>query len=373
MRIGIDSRTLTFPELRGIANYILEILKNWPESNDEFVLFYEDGQLSSNIVSPAKITSVKVPEPPGTRFKSWNWIAMPLALKKVNIDLIWCPANIPIPFTRRRQILTVHDTLLQEPFRKHSPFNNIFYRYIVPYWTRQFADEIITVSNFSRKRIDIFFKLNPNKINVIYNGLPSVDKQFSSKREAQNNLFQNGIISGKYIYALGAESYWKNTELLLKSFAMVHEDYPNLSLVISGIQNFALEKYRQMASDLGLNSAIKLIKFVDSVTRNTLYQGAEIFIYPSLFEGFGFPPLEAMALGCPVIASDNASIPEVVGNAAYSVDCTHAYNLSSAIIILMEDVIKRRELINRGYKNISNFSWQKSARLHRKVFEQGSL
>ncbi|MDD2467523.1 MAG: glycosyltransferase family 1 protein [Desulfobulbus sp.] len=373
MRIGIDARTLTFPERRGIANYIIEILRYWPSSDDEFFLFYENGKMPISVETSATIIPVCVPEPPGTRFKVWNWLAMPRALKKYDVDLIWCPANIPIPFIDCMQFLTIHDTLLQESFRKHSIIDSFFYRIIVPYWIRKYNYYIITVSFFSKERICRIFKIDPSIVHVVYNGVSSVIKTCADKLDAQQKLSDRGIVSGKYVYALGAESSWKNTERLLRSFALVHQQHADLMLVVSGIQDSALERYKQLVSSLRLNSTIKLIKFVDDSTRNTLYQGAEMFIYPSLFEGFGFPPLEAMALGCPVISSDKASIPEVVGDGACLIDCTSEKNISDAIIGLVDDEIRKKQLIENGYKNISNFSWKKSAELHRILFEKGSL
>lgn len=369
MRIGMDARVLTLPELRGIANYILEILEFWPE-HDEFLFFYESGKLPENIDTRANISFIHVPEPKGTRFKTWYWQAMPKTLRKMEpLDVLWCPANIPIPFSGCKQILTLHDTLLQEPFRRHSFFDRFFYRYIVPFWARKYVNTTITVSSFSKSRITALFKIKAKKIRVIHNGLPSVNPSCVSSIEAKNKLKAKGIVvSGRYIFALGAESFWKNTECLLRSFAYLHQHCSDLEFVVTGIQESSLDKYKNLATSLGLGSHIKLLKYVDSSTKNTLYQGAELFVYPSLFEGFGFPPLEAMKLGCPVIASDRASIPEVVGTAAKIVDCSLDVNISNAILNLINDENQKQKLINAGSKNILRFNWETCAAKHRNEF-----
>jgi glycosyltransferase involved in cell wall biosynthesis len=370
MRIAVDAKVLTLPDIRGIGTYVLEILKHWPTKNDEFYLFFESGTLTSRIETLAQIIPERVPEPPGTRFKVWNWLAMPKALKRKDVDIVWCPGNIPIPFCNIPQILTIHDTLLQESFRKHSFIDNIFYRYLVPYWTKTYVDHIITVSNFSKNRISEIFKINLNIIEVIYNGLPIVEMNYLAKSDAIQFLEKMNIVKGPFIYALGAESSWKNTELLLNSFACVHQSYSNLSLIITGIQDIAMEKFKLQVSNLGLNSVVKLFGFVDTATRNALYQAAQIFIYPSLFEGFGFPPLEAMTFGCPVICSDRASMPEIVGGAAKLVDCTSNILLAEAIIKTINNKKIKQQLIQNGYSNIKRFNWNSTAIAHRYLFEK---
>jgi hypothetical protein len=91
VKIGVDARVLTFPELRGIANYVLEIFRYWPEADDEFILFHESGTITSQLQSSAKIKAVRVPEPPGTRFKVWQWLGLPKALKELSLDVFWAP------------------------------------------------------------------------------------------------------------------------------------------------------------------------------------------------------------------------------------------------------------------------------------------
>ena len=373
MIIGVDARVLTQKELRGISNYLIEVLKAWPDERDEFILFYESGEICRDINELSnKINCIRVPEPPGTRIKIWHWLGMPKALKNISLDVLWCPANIPIPFTSHRQILTIHDTLLQESFSEHNLFDNIFYKILVPYFTRKFVHQVITVSKFSKSRINLVFGISEERIKVIYNGATiSVNATPFSKEEARTILKESGITSGPFIFALGAISPWKNTELLLRAFASVSKQTPQLLLVISGIQKEAMSKYNDIAVKLGLSHKVQLLSFVPSSTKNALYRASELFVYPSLFEGFGLPPLEAMSMGCPVVASDKASIPEVVGNGALLADCTSAEDLANKILMVLKDERLRNRLTERGFARLKFFTWEKSARKHWEIFKEG--
>ncbi|WDP90758.1 MAG: glycosyltransferase family 4 protein [Desulfobacter sp.] len=365
MRIGLDARVLTLPEMRGIANYILEILKFWPNMDDQFFFFYESGHIKGNLNINVKYKTICVPEPPGTRFKVWQWLAMPHVLDQLNVDVLWCPANIPI-FTRKcKQVLTVHDTLLQESFRTHNLIDSVYFRKIIPFWVRHYVNRVITVSSFSKDRIYELFKIPKRKIRVIHNGLPTISPIYKNKKEAQENLWQTGIISNKYLYALGAESPWKNTENLILSFASIVRMGVDIDLVLTGIQNSILSKLQILVAQLNIEHRVKLVSYVDNVTRDALYQGAELFIYPSLFEGFGFPPLEAMKLGCPVIASDKASIPEVVGTGAILADCTDPNDLTDKVLFFLNNQNQKYKLIEKGNRNSNRFDWKKSATAHR--------
>lgn len=370
MRIGVDARVLTQPELRGIANYLIELLNAWPDGNDEFILFYESGDIHASVQSPARITGVMVPEPPGTRFKVWHWLAMPNKLKKFSLDLFWSPANIPIPFINCKQILTIHDTLLQEKFRTHKLFDNIFYRILVPFCTRRFVHHVITVSHFSMERIHNIFNYDLNSIAVIHNGFPSAKISSQDRHEARANLEAMGIAAKRFAYALGASSSWKNTELLIRSFCIVAQTSSDLSLIVSGIQHSVMDKFSRLVDHLDIGSKVILLGFVDTYLRNTLYQAAELFVYPSLFEGFGFPPLEAMSAGCPVIASDRASIPEIVGDAALLVDCTSERDLANAILQVSNNMALQQRLIELGHANTLRFGWQQCTQAHRSIFEK---
>lgn len=375
MRIGIDSRILTHPEMRGMASYLMCLLKAWPDSRDIFVLFSEQMQDQSrqrdlNIVNPVEWVEVKSPR--GTRLHIWDWWALPRALAKNNrqLDVFWSPANLVFPLGNLSQVVTIHDTLLQEKVVFTDIFDRLYYRHLIPFFTKRFSTRVITVSHFSAHRIHKVFNYPKKKICTIHNG--TTPRPGAMAKEAvQKELNRLGVSECPYIYSLGAESPWKNTLGLLKAFDRVQKKYPNLNLVISGIQDRYEATLRAECRGLGLSlRGVTLLGYVDSKVRDCLYTGASLFVYPSLFEGFGLPVLEAMSMGTPVVASNVASIPEVTGGGAVLVDASDPQQLADAIGHVLEQPELQKRLVLKGKKNINRFDWAVSASYHRRIMKK---
>ena len=375
MRIGIDARILTHPEMRGMASYLMGLLKAWPDSRDTFVFFSERmpdqvDRLDLNIVNPVEWVEVKSPK--GNRVHIWDWWALPRALAKDNrqLDIFWSPSNLVFPLRNLPQVVTIHDTLLQEKVVFTDTFDRLYYHHLIPFLTKRFLPRVITVSHFSAHRIHRVFNYPKNKIFTIHNGVSLGPKTMASKA-VQKELNRLGVSKGLYIYSLGAESPWKNTLGVLKAFDRVQKKHPNLGLVISGIQDRFEATLRGECRGLGLSlRQVTLLGYVDSNIRDCLYAGASLFVYPSLFEGFGLPPLEAMSMGTPVVASNSASIPEVTGSAAVLVDADDPQQLADAIIHVIEQPELQKQLVLKGTENINRFDWAVSASHHRKIMKK---
>jgi glycosyltransferase involved in cell wall biosynthesis len=377
MRIGIDARILTHPEMRGMASYLMCLLKAWPDSRDIFVLFSEQmpdqsRQRDLNIVNP--VEWVEVQSPRGTRLHIWDWWVLPRALAKNNrqLDVFWSPANLVFPLGNLPQVVTIHDTLLQEKVVFTDIFERWYYRHLIPFFIRWFSTRVITVSHFSAKRIHKVFNYPKKKIVTIHNGA-SLNSGTMAKEAVQKELNQLGVGECPYIYSLGAESPWKNTLGVLKAFDRVQKKHPNLGLVISGIQNRFEATLRAECWELGLSfRQVTLLGYVDSNIRDCLYAGASLFVYPSLFEGFGLPVLEAMSMGTPVVASNAASIPEVTGEGCVLTDAADPQLLADAIIHVLEQPELQKRLVVKGKKNINRFDWAVSASHHRKTMKKSA-
>jgi len=373
MRIGIDARILSLPELRGMAAYLMEILKAWPEQKDSFVLFTEQVPAHVDFTLENNVQWQAIPSPRGNRIHIWDWWALPRFLKHnpAMVDLFWSPANLTFPLKGLAQVVTLHDTLLQEKVKFKDPIDRTYYRYGVPAMTKYYAHGVITVSRFSANRIKKIFHYPGTKIHVIPNGASLFHEPVNQEKTNQI-LARSGITPFSYVYALGAESPWKNTLGILKAFARIHTYIPGISLVLSGVQERFMDRVRSECQTLGLNrdDAVILLGYVDDMTRDSLYAGAVLFVYPSLFEGFGLPPLEAMSLGAPVVASHAASIPEVVGQAALLVDASDPESLGNAILRVFRDKELRTDLITRGRRHITRFQWATAARRHRQIMAE---
>ena len=370
MKIGIDARILTLPEIRGMADYLISVLKNWPVTTDTFCLYTEEEPRPDRVYCPSTVCWKKVAGPPGNRIHIWDWFALPHALRSEEPDLFWSPANLVFP-VRTPQIITVHDTLLQEKVRFSRWFDSFYYRSLIPYIAQRYARHVITVSRFSAGRIHRIFGMPENKIEVIYNGTSffNKDQAVESKHsDICSDICLDAIQRYKrFIYTLGAESPWKNTRGIIDGFKLLRHTFPDLGLIVSGLQGRAREETAQYCKKENIGN-IELLGYVTENDRNTFYRQAEIFVYPSLFEGFGLPVLEAMAFGTPVVASRAASIPEVAGNAAILVDAASPHEIADGITRLLSDKALRDTCKHAAYDNLKRFDWAVSAGRHRDLF-----
>jgi glycosyltransferase involved in cell wall biosynthesis len=370
MKIGVDARILTGSELRGMASYLMAVLNAWPDPEDSFVFFAEKPPETLQLKLFNSVEWRIIKSPKGSRIHIWDWCTLPRALGRERTDLFWSPANLCFPIRSVPQIVTIHDTLLQEYVVFKNRLDRIYFGFVQPFCSKYFVDDIITVSRFSAERIAHVFKFPRSRIHPVYNGTTKAFQGVPAKIINQK-LREIGLWKKLFIYALGAESPWKNTLGLLNAFSIVHQILPDVHLVISGVQSRFAEKVKRECIMLNLTpNHVSVLGYVDDKIRDVLYSGARVFVYPSLFEGFGLPILEAMSKGVPVVASNAASIPEVTGHAAFLTDAADPRHLADAIITVLENGRLRQKLIQRGLQNIDRFTWAHCALCHHKIMRQ---
>jgi len=370
MRIAVDARVLALKEVRGIGLYLGELLAAWPDPDDVFLLFTPRPIPGDRLVSGAILSSVRVPEPKGWRVRVYDWWSLPRAARRAAPDILWGPANQAIPLTGIPQAVTIHDTLLQERVRHETLLDAFFHRAVSPAWARRYARRVICVSRFAASRVTEVIGCGPDRIRVIENGATLPARSFATRQDAREHARAKGLADKPYVLALGAESPWKNSIGALEAFARVSQAMPAMEFVLAGVQPSAQGELGSLRDALHLTDRLRIHGFLDRLSLTALYQGAEIFVYPSLFEGFGLPPLEAMALSTPVAASNAASIPEVVGDAAELTDASDPAALAASILRVLGDENRARELAAAGKRNIERFTWERSAREHRQLFEE---
>jgi glycosyltransferase involved in cell wall biosynthesis len=370
MRIAVEARTLCLPELRGIGVYLSEILAAWPDPADSFVLIVPRPVPAGRLCPRANLEVMVVPEPRGSRFRVWDWLSLPRAVRQAAPDLLWSPANQAVPVKGLLQVVTIHDTLLQELVQHTNIFERFFHRVVCPMWVRGHAARVITVSRFSRGRIKDLIARDRPPVRVIGNGATLPAKPFAKKGQALAYLREKGLVTRPYVLALGAESSWKNTEGAMRAFALVSRAEPDMDFVLAGVQDRAQQRFNALRQELGLGQRLNILGYVDRFDRDALYQGARVFVYPSLFEGFGLPLLEAMALETPVVASKEAAIPEVTGRAALLADASDPKALAGAILAVLRTPELAAGMVASGLVNIERFTWEDSAKAHWNLFRE---
>lgn len=368
MRIGIDARTLYAPVLKGIGVYLQNLLYELLKLNDEaeYFLYYDARQQTVNrCPSNMRVHARPVQISTGDRFHFWEQFALPKALAKDGISLLHSPANTLPFFWRGPCVVTVHDTTIQER-RDKTRIDQFYYNGLQPMALKK-AARVLTVSRFSQGNIEKLLGIPETRIRVIHNGISPVFRLLEDESAVEAVKGRFGI-RGDYIFNAGGESPWKNVPRLIEAFAAMNS---SLSLVVTGIRS---EKIRgELAGRieaLGLKGRVLLLSYVSSEELIALYNGARLFVYPSLLEGFGFPPLEAMACGTPVAASNAASIPEVTGDAAYLFDGMKIDEMTEAMKRMLADGELRASLRAKGFDRVKQFTWQNNARQTFEVYRE---
>lgn len=290
----------------------------------------------------------------GAQGHIWEQLVLPATLRDC---LLWSPSNTG-PLSVKRQIVTIHDIApMDQPEWTTRQFA-AWYRFLTPRLLKR-VQGIIAVSRFTRDRILHHCPGVERKIHVVYQG---VDKRFCAiKAEATKQVRSSlGIPSPYYLVALGSLEPRKNLQRLLQAWALIQSRIPNdVWLVLAGAQG-----KKMVFGDVSferLPARVYLTGYVSDQYLPALYSGALASVYLSLYEGFGLPPLESMACGTPVLTSNIASLPEVVGNAALTVNPYDVEAIGESLIRLVEDSVLRADLGRKGITRSQQFSWDKTA------------
>lgn len=368
MRIGIDAR-LALGKRRGMGRVLLSLLVRLADIDpDNQYFLYLDRPDTHRVLPAAQNFTARVCT---ARFYPWwEQVCLPFASLKDDLHLLHCPANTA-PFLRRsvpRLVVTLHDLIFLKPLSdvplSPSTYQNLgrLYRALCSAAVKR-ADLFITVSEWSRQEIMDRLGIPSDRIRVIPNG---VDERFFEIRdnEAAKVLQEIGV-RRPYILHLGAVAPHKNTPRAVEAFGHLLEFLPTIELqmVVVGLVPDAA---RRLLSGLDrLGHALPRIRFLGYVGDHELaclYKGAELLLFPSLYEGFGLPALEAMACGTPVVAARRASIPEVTGDAVLLVDPTEVEEITNAMYRLLVDDSLRSTLASAGRQRALQFRWESAAR-----------
>ncbi|WP_298199960.1 glycosyltransferase family 1 protein [Desulfosporosinus sp.] len=366
--IGIDAR-FAVHNRRGIGNYTLKLIQNLAEidSNNEYILYIDRDDLE--YVLPNQ-RNFKIKKLCPSNYLIWEQFVLPMQAKKDNLDILHCTGNTaPLYlYGKITLILTIQDVMYLKPYfilprstSLYQRLGRIYRKMIVPKAIKH-VSRVITISNFSKKDImEHIPSIKEDSISVIYLAANNSFKVVN-KDEAITKLKEKFGINGSYILAFGGIDPRKNTELIINMFIeSKRKEQINEKLVIVGIPNWKQAKFYNIVQESEYRDDIIFTNFVSEEDLVLLYNSASVFLYPSLYEGFGIPPLEAMACGVPVITSNTTSIPEIVGDAALLINPQNGEELKEALLTILNDKNLRYVLISRGFEQVKKFSWQKMA------------
>lgn len=371
MRIAIDIRRIN--EF-GVGTYIWNLVRNLSavDTRNEYLLigsnsdFQELGALGPNF-------SHFLREAPA---KGWReHFALPLTLRRRNLDVIHIPHHEGFFVSPGKCVVTIHDCVhVKFPLESLSRFR----RYQIYLRTKravESASRVLAVSNSTRDDLVNIFDLDAARISVIHNAL---DERFSrdSGGEDRRKVLERYQLNDPFVLYSGRIRPHKNVHRLIEAFAVLksqligEERYRALKLIIIGDELSRHQYLRLTVVRSGVQQDVRFFGFVPYPILRVFYQSAALFAFPSLYEGFGLPPLEAMANGTPVLASNTSSLPEVLGDAALLINPENVFEIARGMKSILTEQTVRARLIQRGLQQITRFSWKTAAKQVIEAYEK---
>ena len=362
MRVAIDIRRV---HEFGIGTHIWNLVRNLSDVDPETDYFLFGSRRHFTEFGPLghKFTLVDIPEDNTV----WNrQVRIPLQLRRNRIDVFHVPhygAPLLVPC---RLTVTIHDCVhLLFPQQGSSKFEN-YRRYMYTKRVVRRADHVLAVSGSTRQDLINIFDLEPEKVSVAYNAL---DGRFTVKHrpEEQKQVLERYQLKDPFILYVGQIKPHKNLDRLIEAFSVLkselgeNKEYRNLKLIIIGDEISRHQYLRLTVVRSGVQRDVRFFGVVPGSALQAFYEAAVLFALPSLYEGFGLPPLEAMANRTPVVASNTSSLPEVLGDAALLVNPENVFEIARAMKQLLIDQVLRQDMIEKGSAQVARYSWKACA------------
>ncbi|VAX18154.1 hypothetical protein MNBD_NITROSPINAE03-700 [hydrothermal vent metagenome] len=365
MKIGLDIRTINKPK-SGVGYYVTNLIREFQsiDATNEYFMISNNHSYESEFRNLSNFTNFKtwISNENHIIGDLWESFYLPRLLLNKNVDVFHGPAfMIPLRSVGFRTVVTIHDvvafTRTETVPKKYALYMRILLKQVV-----RKVDKIIAPSISTKNDLIKYLNTPEEKIHVVYN---AVSPKYSPAAPGHDygEIKRKFGIRNKYILFAGNLEPRKNLIRLMEAFNMA---LPKLSgeyqLVICGKRGWLYQDILRTYEKFNLNNEIILTNYVTEQDLINLYQSADIFAFPTLYEGFGFPPLEAMGCGVPVITSNVSSLPEIVGDAAVLVNPLDTGEISEALVTMASSEALREELKEKGLKRSALFSWKDTAR-----------
>ena len=364
MKVALDLRRITEFGVGTYTRNVVRALARLDSQNQYFLLgppqkATEIGPLPPNFTSIPLLDDGASPK---------GYMEFRGTLKRLDCDLVhiphlfWMPRTLPCPY-----VITVHD-VLEHMSRAHD--GSGLRRSLHFHLTRRVlagAGRILAVSNFTKSEIEKLFSIPGSRIEVVYN---AIDERFLRGHTSEADrqiLAERYLVTYPFLLYAGRISPHKNLLRIIEAFSALRTElekedkFPDLKLIIIGDELSKHPDLRRTVIRSGVQNDVRFMGFVPIEMLRIFYDAAKIFVFPSLYEGFGLPPLEAMAHGTPVVTSNTSSLPEVVGNAAVLVNPENVFEIMRALHRVLLDQSVREKLKQRGYEQSQKFSWETAA------------
>jgi len=368
LRIAIDCRTIgkkrTGDEVY-TKNLVLNLAKI-DSKNQYFLLF--DRNVDRAILGSIPPANFKIITITPSHKLLWTMYSLPKWLKKNHVDVLHVQYIAPLWLPKHIKLITTLHDVSWKFYPQYIKKSDLFFlNTLIPISIKK-ADKIITVSQTSKEDIVKTYAIPPDKVRVVYNGV-----HIPIGYATPDRVIEKYHLPKNFIFYVGTLQPRKNVPSLLRTFQVLRNKYKveNVQLVIGGGRGHNYdERIDVLVEQYKLKDDVIFPGYIDNEDLPILYKLAKVFVFPSLYEGFGIPPLEAMASGTPVVVSDKSCLPETVGDAGLVVDPEDSEVFAEAIYRAMYDEPLRYALIEKGYKRAKELSWERAARETVILYEQ---
>jgi glycosyltransferase involved in cell wall biosynthesis len=366
MRVAIDARKL---HDFGIGTYIRNLLRQLAriDQQTEYILLSPQPDLDIAAHLGPNFRTVLEPSP---NYSLREQLHVPWVLHRERPDVFHAPHYVLPPAVRCRSVVTIHDCI-HLMFPQYLPSKAAYAYARASMWAAvKQSDCILTVSEASKRDILHFFNVAPEKIVVVYN---AIDEQFwlTPPEDEVARVRERYQLDHQFVLYVGNIKPHKNLVRLIEAFDELRRTgLEDLKLLIIGDEISKLPALRRAVHGHKLHKHVRFLGYVNDETLRALYRLAAVFVFPSLYEGFGLPPLEAMASGTPVVTSNQSSLPEVTGDAAVLVDPYDVTSIMDGMRRVLTDRALADDLRRRGPERAREFSWARSVEKTRQVYEQ---
>jgi glycosyltransferase involved in cell wall biosynthesis len=373
VKIAIDIRRMT--EF-GVGTYIRNVVRTLGrlDRENKYLLIGPSSKVEEIGSLPPNFHAVPLHQPERSLKGWWEFRAV---LRRLDCDLVHVPnifsvpRALPCPY-----VMTVHDMLEHMSLgrKRNDLWRSVHFQLTMR--VLRGAARIFAVSNFTKTEMEKLFGIPPERIEVVYN---AIDERFlhghasGADRDLIAKRYQ---VTYPFLLYAGRVSAHKNVVRMIEAFSALKGElekeraYPDLKLIIIGDDLSGNPDLRRTVVRSGVQNDVRFLGFVPIEVLRIFYDSAKIFVFPSLYEGFGLPPLEAMAHGTPVVTSNVSSLPEVVGNAAVLVNPENVFEIMRALHRVLLDQVLRERMKERSYVQAGKFSWEKSVLRILEVYRQ---
>ncbi|WP_010632753.1 glycosyltransferase family 4 protein [Sporolactobacillus vineae] len=347
MKIYINGRFLT-QSVTGVQRYAHEVVK----SMDDLLDLNKYKSIQAFLIVPENVKqkvcfkNIQFLTAGKLTGHFWEQLELPYFVKSEKLVNL-CNAA---PIFKKNQIVTIHDAAAFKNYHTFSIIFRLWYQLLLKLECR-FSKKIVTVSQFSKNEIMKHTSIKSGKISVFSEGIEHIEE----RQEDDSILGRNNLNEKPYILAVGSLDPRKNFKTLVKAFLRLNNI--DVNIVIAGGTNPRIFKDEK----IDFSENVKYLGYVTDNELKALYKNAYCFVYPSIYEGFGLPPIEAMTVGCPVIVSNVSSLPEVCGSAAIYCDPFDEKDIAEKINYLIQNQKVREDYVTKAIAHSKNFSWSDSA------------